>query len=613
MPRGKGMDTSAYSGVVDADDGDSATAAEAGLLVDSTTRSPIRTTWRKIAIICCVLVSIIGVVLAIVLVTRLPPDQPYWERSCSVFCKGPILAAVNLLAVFPDSKTFVDMPLDKLEPEAALQAFASVDSSSVSAVTAFIHANFLAAGTDVVTVTPPDWKSSPAVVSAQQNATLRGFASDINGIWKSLVRQVTESVITDPQKHTALPLPRPFVVAGGRFREIYFWDSFWITLGLLRSEMTDSATANAENLAWLALSFGKVPNGGRAYYVGRSQPPVLAMTVEAVVNATGNATLAKYALPAIDSELQWYYAEITGESLDVDHGVSVGGFFLHRYDVHVTSPRPESWREDEATAKGAGRAGTEAVELWSEIASAAESGWDFSSRWLGQTLEMASARTTKIVPADLNSLLVMELRAMARLQAQYGDAAAAAVHTARANELCGAINGLLWSPAHSWWADYDLEAGSLRPATDVTPAAWFPLWAGCAVPGANGSLPGMAAQAADALVTQSLLWQPGGVVTSLVSSQQQWDSPAAWPPLQWVMAEALQAAGRPAQSRELARRWLRSNLLGYTASGTMFEKYDAFVPGENAAGGEYTPQTGFGWTNGVALDFLSRWTWNDLE
>jgi alpha,alpha-trehalase len=226
---------------------------------------------------------------------------------------------------------------------------------------------------------------------------------------------------------------------------------------------------------------------------------------------------------------------------------------------------------------------------------------------------MASARTSKILPADLNALLVMELRAMAALQDGQGDAIGAAAHRARADALCGAVNAVLWDPQNHWWADYDLEAGALSSRPGITPAAWFPLWAGCATPGANGSTANMAEQAGTSLVTASLLWQDGGVVTSQVSSGQQWDSPSAWPPLQWAMVEALEAANQSGSARELARRWLRSNLLGYARTGNMFEKYNAFIPGDNAAGGEYTPQTGFGWTNGVVLDFLTRWTWQTLE
>jgi len=558
------------------------------------------------------LVVLIGVaiVLAVVLTPDLTPEAKFWKRACSAMCQGPIIQAVNQLGIFNDSKDFVDMPILSKSPEAVLSMFASVDPASQPAVKAFLAANFGEAGSDLEAVQPTDWKPGPAVVTMQRNETLRAFAESVHAIWPALSRRVKASVFAHPERHTLLPLPRPFVVAGGRFRELYFWDTLWIVMGLLRSEMPETATAVVENLAWAARLLGKVPNGARAYYADRSQPPVLAIMLEAVVNVTGNYSLAQYVLPAVEQELEWYGAS-DGSSYRAQQTAQIKGHTLHRYNVQVSGPRPESWREDQATARGAGlQPGSQAaLKLWGELASGAETGWDYSSRWLRDGRALDTIRTSQIVPADLNAIMVAQLRAAARLQRAYGSKSAAADFDSRADRLVTAINEVLWDDEAGWWADYDLEAGARRPQGAVTPAAFVPLWAGCA----EGIYAERAGRAADSMIGRSGLYLAGGLVTSREDTGQQWDSPSAWAPLQWLSIRGLERAGRGADARELARRWLRSNLLGFQSLGAMLEKYDAFHPGSPAGGGEYKPQEGFGWTNGAALDLLASFDWQSLE
>jgi alpha,alpha-trehalase len=100
------------------------------------------------------------------------------------------------------------------------------------------------------------------------------------------------------------------------------------------------------------------------------------------------------------------------------------------------------------------------------------------------------------------------------------------------------------------------------------------------------------------------------VATTLSASGQQWDYPNAWPPLQEMLISGLQdcgAAGAADFAADLARRWLGSNLKGWVRDHVMHEKYDATRPGERGGGGEYIPQVGFGWSNGVALSLLQRY------
>ena len=84
-----------------------------------------------------------------------------------------------------------------------------------------------------------------------------------------LWQQVNNSVLDQPQLHSLLPLPGITAVPGDRFRELYYWDSYWVIKGLLVSGMTDTATSEVRNLLSLVETYGHVPNGARVYYINR--------------------------------------------------------------------------------------------------------------------------------------------------------------------------------------------------------------------------------------------------------------------------------------------------------------------------------------------------------
>lgn len=578
--------------------------------------------WQAIIIVgvLILVVSAVAIPLALAVHSSHPPPGPSNNDVCAVMCQGPILAAVNELQVVNDSKTFVDLPL-RGDPATILGAFTSqfpkdAVSNRQSLVT-FVNSHFGEAGSDLVSCESPDPVPAPgfepSVVRKQTNATLRAWAAAVHGIWHDLLRCVAPSVLAHPNRHTLLPLPRPMVVPGGRFREVYFWDSLWIIAGLLRSELNATATAVVENLSWQARQFGHVPNGARAYYLGRSQPPILAQAALLVFQATGNASLVAYALPAIDAELTYFASTKSvsaGPGGPGGHAINVGNWTVHRYAVHPNAPRPESWMADEAAVKAAGidPSSAQARHVFNEIAAAAETGWDFSSRWLRDPATTASARTSGIIPTDLNALLVQEYRAAAALHRTLG-VGRSDEYDKSADALCAAINGVLWDERSGWWSDYILSEGRHAPTAAVTPAAFFPLIASC--PGTSNST--RTKLAVTGLLHRSGLMQSGGVLTSLNNTSQQWDSPNSWAPLNHVLVHGLRQGGALTEARDLARRWLRSNLLGWQRTGLMFEKYDALVPGSTGGGGEYVPQAGFGWTNGVALDLLADYDWQDLE
>jgi alpha,alpha-trehalase len=259
------------------------------------------------------------------------------------------------------------------------------------------------------------------------------------------------------------------------------------------------------------------------------------------------------------------------------------GSLLNRYWDPRETPRDESWREDVETARASSRS---AKQVYRDLRAGAESGWDFSSRWL-EDGSLGSIRTTAIAPVDLNAFLYGLETAIA---ASGDDDARHFADRAARRRL--AMTRHMWNVDGGYFADYDLpKAKSLSGASA---AALVPL------------LTGVATQAqADAtanLVGQELL-APGGLRTTLVNSGQQWDNPNGWAPLQWIAASGLRRYGHDELAADIARRWIATVEATYAKSGLLFEKYNV----EKAAvggGGEYEPQIGFGWTNGVTADLI---------
>ena len=175
-------------------------------------------------------------------------------RACAVYCHGPLLEAVQLSGIFNDSKTFVDMPL-RVSPEAALAEFARLNNSENEEVLqGFLSSYFLPPGTgDLVAATPPDWLPNPPLLDHIGNdddggggdgdgAKWRKFAFDLNQIWPALYRTTGGAVGENPERYSLLRRRRGLVLPGGRFRETYYWDSYWIVRGLLVCGMQETAS-----------------------------------------------------------------------------------------------------------------------------------------------------------------------------------------------------------------------------------------------------------------------------------------------------------------------------------------------------------------------------------
>ena len=234
------------------------------------------------------------------------------DRNVRLTTSGPLLRAIQQSGFYEDCKTFVDMPMLH-DPEEVLEDFAKLPAEpSNRDLEEFIERNFEPAGVDLVHAEPIDFSADPEFVKRIASPELREFAYYIHSIWPQLFRRVDPAVEMYQQRHTLLALPYPVVVPGGRFRESYYWDSYWIVEGLLVSGMLTSARGVIKNLLHYIEGFGFVPNGGRCYYMDRSQPPMLSEMVATYYRHTGDAALLRQALPLLDREYAFWMSGSLG-------------------------------------------------------------------------------------------------------------------------------------------------------------------------------------------------------------------------------------------------------------------------------------------------------------
>lgn len=180
-------------------------------------------------------------------------------------------------------------------------------------------------------------------------------------------------------------------MCGGRFSETYYWDSYFTMLGLAESGREDLLKCMADNFAWMIEIYGHIPNGNRTYYLSRSQPPVFALMVE-LFEEDGVRGAKRY-LDHLRMEYSFWMdgAESLIPNQAYRHVVRMpDGSLLNRYWDDRDTPRDESWREDVETAKHSGRPPN---EVYRDLRAGAESGWDYSSRWLRDITRLASIRT----------------------------------------------------------------------------------------------------------------------------------------------------------------------------------------------------------------------------
>lgn len=493
------------------------------------------------------------------------------------FYASDLFRDVQLTAVFPDSKTFVDCvpkrPLDEILEEYA------VDQNKLDFdLKAFVLKHF-------------DVPVSPT--TNFQADTSRSVEEHIMALWPVLTRK------PDDNKPGAslITLPQSYIVPGGRFSEIYYWDSYFTILGLKASGNINMVDAMTNNFAYLIDSIGFIPNGNRQYYLSRSQPPYFSLIVGVAVD--GNDEKLQRYLPALQREYDFWMkgndqlknpGDATLRVVKLDDDV-----VLNRYWDNDPRPRPEAFKEDVHLQQQSGR---DAEDLYRNLRAACESGWDFSARWFEPGKGLASIRTTELIPVDLNCLLYHHELMLQRAYAWKGDVESAALYTRLAERRKGAILKYMWNEKDGYFFDYHFP--SQTQSTIPTLAGSFPLYF-------------FVADHQQAIAVEQMLQReflgPGGLRTTLTESKQQWDAPNGWAPLQWIAYRGLKNYDLMPLADTVRSRWLSVNTRVYKATGKMMEKYNVSDTTLYAGGGEYPNQDGFGWTNGVYMAMVKDQDW----
>ncbi|KAL3096432.1 hypothetical protein niasHT_028668 [Heterodera trifolii] len=451
-----------------------------------------------------------------------------WPDLATIYCDGKILEAVNYwgerMLFMRDSKHFVDRPLLK-DAKKVVEEFKTLF--------------------DVT-----EWNKF--VVSEMSEAQVDKLAKFVQQNFGMADGALIE--------HSLIYLSNPFFVSGGRFREFRYWDSYWMARGLIASGMTKSVKNMCRNFAEMVNRFGFVPAGGRIYYNKRSQPPFLTFLVYDYFAATGDIEFLKEIMPTLEKELNFWQKN---RSIQIKVNGKTKTFYQYRADTKL--PRPEAFCQDVELVKEIADP-MEKAKIWHEIASASESGWDFSSRWIRKDetdtekpWKLKNLMTTKIVPVDLNALICGNFEKMAQMYLQIGNKVKSREYHAKYQLFLEDFKSLFYKKEHSIWYDFNFESGTPNEAQ--------------------------------------------------INSSQQWDFPNIFPSTQLMLIEGLQKSGTKRmkdKAKELAQNWVSANFKLFNSENFGAKIWEKITANEGlpGRGGEYNAQINVGTTLGGLLDTL---------
>ncbi len=432
-----------------------------------------------------------------------------------------------------------------------------------------------------------------------------------------------------------LYLQNKYVVPGGRFNEMYGWDSYFIIRGLVRDNRIDLAQGMVENFFFEIEHYGAVLNANRTYYLTRSQPPFLTSMILAVYDAQKTAghedrawleraydyAARDYGLwthephLAGSTGLARYYDFGTGpapESLkdETGHYAPGGGVFpcaarhgprlLGAEESRARPPSRSSgrssrsrfatqrrrWRVRTARPREASRSAPITTKVTAPCESPATTSLFVSARY--------GAATHHYAPVCLNSLLYKTEKDLAEISAMLGRKKDAEEWQKRADDRKERIQQYLWDAKRGLYFDYDFEKQVQSSYEYVT--TFCPMWAGIATP----------EQARAIMKNLAIFEKPGGLVMSPHETGGQWDYPYAWAPNQLLADEGIRRYGFNDDADRVSYEFLSTVAENFRRDGTIREKYNAVTRSSETqvTAGYHMNIVGFGWTNGVFLELL---------
>lgn len=404
----------------------------------------------------------------------------------------------------------------------------------------------------------------------------------IEKLWDELTRTAYE------EKGTLLKLPKPYVVPGGRFNEFFYWDSYFIMLGLQVSGRVEMMENIIENCSYLIQTVGFVPNASRTHFLSRSQPPYFSLMLDLLFETTKDENIYIKYHDTLEKEYAFWMNGEEGleNSSSVKRVVKTkDGDILNRYYDAENTPRPESYLidiEDSENASG--------EEFYRNIRSGCESGWDFSSRWFADGETIQTIETLNLAQVDVNSLLWHLEKTLAKSSALQNLTEKDIEFSEKAAARKRMIDTYFWDENAKIYRDYHTKKHAQTASEHI--AALYPLFLGLASQ--------EQAKAVSETIAEKFLYQ-GGLVTTTKNSGQQWDLPNAWAPYQWLGFKAMKNYGFDELAEKIKNNWCFNVERVYNNTGKLMEKYNALDTETIAGGGEYPNQDGFGWTNGVYL------------
>jgi alpha,alpha-trehalase len=492
---------------------------------------------------------------------------------------GELFTDVQMRHVFPDSKTFADC-IPKRDPKEIVKDYLAMKNNPAIhfKLDEFVTGNF----------------DLPKPPQANYTTKEKDVVEHIKNLWNVLKRDADTAI----NGSSLLPLPYPYIVPGGRFGEIYYWDSYFTMLGLKESGRSDMIENMVKNFAFLIDTYGHIPNGNRSYYISRSQPPFFSLMVELLASIKGDDVYTTY-LPEMQKEYDFW---MDGASqLKSGHAYRrvvklKDGTLLNRYWDDAATPRPEGFKEDVAVAEHSGR---DKKEMYRNLRAGAESGIDFSSRWFADKKNISTIGVIDFIPVDLNALMVHLEQMLGKAKKLKNDLTGASQMNRKASKREAAINKYCWNKELNYYTDYNFRKG--EKSTVITPAGMYPFCIMTVTPSLKQKC-----ALATAMLKKKLL-QPGGIQTTENKTGQQWDAPNGWPPLEWMTIWGLDRCGQSDLARDIATRWVRLNSDVFNRTGKLMEKYNVVDTNLLGGGGEYPGQDGFGWTNGVLLALINKY------
>ncbi|HEU0109382.1 MAG TPA: alpha,alpha-trehalase TreA [Flavisolibacter sp.] len=478
---------------------------------------------------------------------------------------GQLFEEVQIKRIFKDNKTFVDA-VPRFSRDVILKNYEQQKLSDSFNLASFVERNFIV--------------PSVPVVKVKEGLDIKAHIEDL---WDVLQRKAD----VKQSNSSLLPLPESYIVPGGRFREIYYWDSYFTMLGLIESKRYALVENMLDNFKFLIEEYGHIPNGNRSYYLSRSQPPFFALMVDLLAEKKGNSIYKKY-FSALEKEYKWW---MQGEE-DLEEGEAhrrvvkmKDGSILNRYWDDKKAPREESFAEDVTTFGE-----TKDSVIFTNLRAGAESGWDFSSRWFSDTMHLKTIETTDIIPVDLNSLLFAYESILSKAARVNDKGNSSVYYKNRADKRKLALQRYCWNDKLKFFFDYNFKK-------DQTTDKWA----------ASGAMPLFVklasenqARFAQRNIKEKLL-KPGGIATTVYHTGQQWDAPNGWAPLQYITVKGLMNYKFNTLAQTIAERWMGVNEKVFATTGKMLEKYNVEDTNLESGGGEYPTQDGFGWSNGVYL------------